>query len=111
LAGIVDSIGEGVQDFVAGQSVLLSSRELPIRGGCYTEFIAVPATCAHALPAGVLLEQAVVLPSYVVAHASSDNMIDARFYGVRGRRVRARRTTVMPGASMQRWIISLAAVH
>lgn len=69
LAGIVESTGDGVTDVLPGQRVLLSARELPVRGGCYTEMIAVPATSVHALPDHITFEEAVVLPTYVVAHA------------------------------------------
>jgi NADPH2:quinone reductase len=61
-----------------GQAVLLSSRELPVRGGCYSELRAVPAAAAHVLPEGVSFEEAVVLPSYVVAHAMLTNVVSPR---------------------------------
>lgn len=69
LAGVIEAVGDGVENFVVGQKVLMSSRELPLRGGCYTEFIAVPAAAVHRLADDVDLEKAVVLPSYAVAHA------------------------------------------
>jgi len=74
LAGVIEAIGDGVTDLAIGQPVLLSARELPVRGGCYTEMIAVPATAVHVLKDGADFEQAdfeqaVVLPSYLVAHA------------------------------------------
>ena len=69
LSGIVESVGQGVSHLVPGQRVLLSARELPVRGGCYTEMIAVPATSVHALPDNVDFEQAVILPTYLVAYA------------------------------------------
>ncbi|MDP6427300.1 MAG: zinc-binding dehydrogenase [Rhodospirillales bacterium] len=69
LAGTVVTVGEGVSEFGPGQPVLLSARELPQRGGCYTELIAVPVSAVHALSEGVDFERAVVLPTYVVAHA------------------------------------------
>ena len=69
LAGIIESVGAGVADFKPGQRALLSARELPVRGGCYAELIAVPAAAVHALPDSVELEQAVVLPTYLVAYA------------------------------------------
>jgi NADPH2:quinone reductase len=69
LAGIIESVGPGVADLAPGQRALLSARELPVRGGCYTELIAVPAAAVHALPDSVDLDQAVVLPTYVVAYA------------------------------------------
>jgi NADPH2:quinone reductase len=69
LSGIVDAIGPGVSSLQVGQAVLVSARDLPVRGGCYTEAICVPADAAYALPAGVDFDQAVVLPTYLVAYA------------------------------------------
>lgn len=69
LTGIVETVGKDVDTLEPGQPVLLSARDLPVRGGCYTEAIAVPAAAVHPLPQGVDLDQAVVLPSYLVAYA------------------------------------------
>ncbi|NQV56306.1 MAG: zinc-dependent alcohol dehydrogenase family protein [Rhodospirillales bacterium] len=69
LTGIVEAIGEDVTEFQPGQPVLLSARELSVRGGCYTELIAVSERSVHALPDDVDFERAAVLPTYVVAHA------------------------------------------
>lgn len=69
LAGIIESVGAGVTGFKPGQRALLSARELSVRGGCYTELITVPEAAVHLLPDAVDLEQAVVLPTYVVAYA------------------------------------------
>jgi NADPH2:quinone reductase len=69
LSGVIDAIGSGVSSFQVGQAVLVSARDLPVRGGCYTEAICVPAGAAYALPAGVDFDQAVVLPTYLVAYA------------------------------------------
>lgn len=69
LSGIVEAIGPGVSSFQVGQPALVSARELPVRGGCYTEAICVPASAVYALPAGVDFDQAVVLPTYLVAFA------------------------------------------
>lgn len=78
LAGVIEAVGAGVTGMNAGQSVLLSSRELPVRGGCYTQFRAVPAAAVHLLPEGVDFAQAVVLPSYLVAHAMLTNTVSTR---------------------------------
>src|SRR5688500_10041849 len=43
LAGVVDRLGPGVEGIEEGQPVLVSSRELPQRGGCYAECVCVPA--------------------------------------------------------------------
>jgi NADPH2:quinone reductase len=69
LTGVIEAVAEGVEGIALGQPVLLSARDLPIRGGCYTEFIAVPAEAVHPLPQGVDFDQAVVVPTYLVAHA------------------------------------------
>lgn len=68
-AGVVAEVGEGVDGIAVGDQVLLSSRELPYRGGCYTETITVPAAAVHVVPPHVDLGVAVVLPTYMVAHA------------------------------------------
>ena len=52
-----------------GQKVLLSARDLPQRGGCYAEFVAVPADAVHVLPDNVDMEQAAALANYQVAYA------------------------------------------
>jgi NADPH2:quinone reductase len=69
LTGIVDAVGAGVEGLRAGDAVLLSARDLTVRGGCYTEAICVPASAVYALPAGADLDKAVVLPTYLVAYA------------------------------------------
>jgi NADPH:quinone reductase len=69
LTGTIEAVGSSVTQLRPGQAVLLSARDLPVRGGCYTEFIAVPAEAVYPLPDGVDFEQAVVLPTYLVAHA------------------------------------------
>ena len=69
LSGIIDAIGSGVSSLQVGQAVLVSARDLPVRGGCYAEAICVPSGAAYALPAGVDFDQAVVLPTYLVAYA------------------------------------------
>jgi NADPH2:quinone reductase len=78
LAGVVESVGAGVTDFRPGQRALLSARELSVRGGCYAELIAVPAAAVHPLPDSVELEQAVVLPTYLVAYAMLKELDIAR---------------------------------
>jgi NADPH2:quinone reductase len=72
LAGVIESVGEEVIGLVPGQRVLLSAREMPVRGGCYTEMIAAPAAAVHTLPETVDFELAVVLPTYLVAYAMLD---------------------------------------
>jgi NADPH2:quinone reductase len=69
LAGRIAGIGASVSGLTLGQKVLLSARDLLQRGGCYAEFIAVPADAVHVLADNVDLEQAVALSNYQVAYA------------------------------------------
>jgi NADPH2:quinone reductase len=69
LAGRIAGLGRAVSGFAMGQRVLLSARDLPQRGGCYAEHVAVPAEAVHALPEGVDPEQAAALANYQVAYA------------------------------------------
>lgn len=69
LAGVVDALGAGVTDLRLGQHVLLSSRELPQRGGCYAEYVCVSAPALYALPEGIAFDDAVSLPNFQLAHA------------------------------------------
>jgi NADPH2:quinone reductase len=74
LTGIIDAVGDGVEGLRPGQAVLLSARDLPVRGGCYTEAVCVPAGAVYALPDGADLDKAVVLPTYLVAYAMLHDM-------------------------------------
>lgn len=69
LAGRIASVGREVRGLGEGQKVLLSARDLAQRGGCYAEYVAVPADAVHALPDNVDLEQAAALANYQVAYA------------------------------------------
>jgi NADPH2:quinone reductase len=69
LAGRIAGLGRGVSGFAVGQKVLLSARDLSQRGGCYAEYVAVPADAVHALPENVDLEQAAAMANYQVAYA------------------------------------------
>lgn len=69
MSGHVEALGDGVEGIAVGQPVLVSSRELTVRGGCYAEYIAVPASALILLPEGVDLEAAVCLPNYQLAWA------------------------------------------
>lgn len=69
MAGTIDAVGTGVEGLQEGQRVLVSSRELPFRGGCYAEAICIPATAAFVLPPAVSPEAAVTLPNYQLAGA------------------------------------------
>jgi NADPH2:quinone reductase len=69
LAGRIAALGGGVSGLAVGQKVFLSARDLPQRGGCYAEQVAVPADAVHVLPEHVDLEQAAALANYQVACA------------------------------------------
>jgi NADPH2:quinone reductase len=69
LAGVVDAVGAGVTQVRVGDRVLVSARELPQRGGCYTECICVPASALYALPEGVSMVDAVSAPNFQMAAA------------------------------------------
>lgn len=69
LAGVVDAVGEGVVTPRPGDRVLVSSRELAQRGGCYAEAICVPADAVYALPGSVGAIEAVALANYQLALA------------------------------------------
>ena len=69
MAGFVDAVGSGADGLRMGQQVLVSSRELPFRGGCYAEAICVPANALFPLPAEIAPHDAVALPNYQLAGA------------------------------------------
>jgi NADPH2:quinone reductase len=52
-----------------GKKVLVSSRELPRRGGCYAQAICVPAAAVYRLPDAVSPQDAVTLPNHQLAAA------------------------------------------
>ena len=68
MSGTVVECGAGAVDRTVGQPVFISARDLPVRAGCYAEFIAVPASAAHPLPAVADLEAAACLSNYQVAY-------------------------------------------
>src|SRR5262245_20122235 len=69
MAGVVDALGSGAVGVRVRQRVLVSSRELPFRGGCYAEAICVPAEALFPLPDGIAPNDAVSLPNYQLAGA------------------------------------------
>lgn len=69
MAGVVDALGEGVTGWRLGDRVLLSSRELPQRGGGYAECCNAPAEGLYALPASIGFDDAVSLPNFQLAYA------------------------------------------
>jgi NADPH2:quinone reductase len=77
-AGEIEEIGDDVQTLRVSQRVLISSRDLPQRGGCYKELITVPADAVHLLPDTVRYDDAVCLPNYEVAWAILHQMVGPR---------------------------------
>ena len=67
MSGTIVECGSCVADRAAGEPVFISARDLPVRAGCYAEYIAVPAAAAHRLPPGCDLEAAACLSNYQVA--------------------------------------------
>ncbi|WP_245287909.1 zinc-dependent alcohol dehydrogenase family protein [Bradyrhizobium sp. Ec3.3] len=69
LAGRITAVGAGVTEVSVGTKVLLTARDLSMRGGCYAEYVVVPADAVHVLPEDVDVETAVCLTNYQAAHA------------------------------------------
>jgi len=67
MAGTVAELGANAARFVVGQKVYVTARELPVRAGCYAEYIAVPERALFALPSEANLEAAACLSNYQVA--------------------------------------------
>jgi NADPH2:quinone reductase len=69
LSGVIDAVGEDVTALQVGQRVLLSSRDLPQRGGCYAQSIVVPQHAPYRLPESISFHDAVSLPNLQLALA------------------------------------------
>ncbi len=69
LAGAIVATGDGVDAGRIGQRVLVSARELAQRGGCYAQYIAVPADAPFALPDAIDDIAAVSLGNLQLAQA------------------------------------------
>lgn len=67
MAGRIAAIGEGVSKWAIGDKVFVTARELPVRGGCYAEFVKASADAVYKLPEGVDLDAAACLCNYQVA--------------------------------------------
>ena len=68
MSGTIIEYGDRVDDRDIGDRVFVSARDLPVRAGCYAEYIAVPSAAAHVLPPGCDLEAAACLSNYHVAY-------------------------------------------
>jgi len=67
MSGTIVSLGGGVKSLKIGQAVFVSARELPVRAGCYAEYLAANAEALYPLPPGTDLEAAAALSNYQVA--------------------------------------------
>ena len=67
MSGTIVSLGEGVKSLKIGQPVFVSARELPVRAGCYAEYLGADAEALYPLPPGTDLEAAAALSNYQVA--------------------------------------------
>jgi NADPH2:quinone reductase len=67
MSGKVTALGPDASGFKTGERVYVSARELPHRGGCYAEYIAVDTGALAKVPDDVDLEAAATLASYQVA--------------------------------------------
>ncbi len=67
MSGSVVMVGDGVTSLKIGQPVFVSARELPVRGGCYAEYLAANADALYPLPRETDLEAAAALSNYQVA--------------------------------------------
>ncbi len=67
MCGVVAELGAGVPASWLGRPVLVSARELAVRGGCYAEHAVVATDALIVLPEGIDPVQAVTLPNYQLA--------------------------------------------
>src|SRR4051812_25036676 len=67
MAGTVAERGPDAVRFEIGQKVYVTARELPVRAGCYAEYIAVPERAIFPLSPETDLEAAACLSNYQVA--------------------------------------------
>jgi NADPH2:quinone reductase len=68
MAGTVAECGPGVSEFKPGDKIYVGARELPVRAGCYAEYISVPARAPFRLAPDADLEKAACLSNYQVAY-------------------------------------------
>ncbi len=80
MSGSVVMLGQGVTALTIGQPVFVSARELPVRGGCYAEYLAANAEALYPLPDGINLEEAAALSNYQVGwHLLYSAPCDSRY--------------------------------
>lgn len=80
LAGEIDAVGEGVTQWQPGDRVLVSARDLPQRGGCYVQAIAVAQDVPYRLPPSIDFADATSLPNLQLAQAllKAGGQVDGR---------------------------------
>ena len=69
MVGLVDELGAGASSHLLGRRVLVSARELTVRGGCYAEFICVPEAAVFVLPDTIDPVDAASLPNLQLVNA------------------------------------------
>jgi len=69
MVGVVDALGQGTSLHLKGRRVLVSARELTVRGGCYAEYICVPESAVFVLPDVIDPVDAVSLPNLQLVNA------------------------------------------
>jgi NADPH2:quinone reductase len=67
MAGRIAQVGKDVTRWKAGDPVFVSARELPVRGGCYAEYLCCDEAAPYPLPQGLDLELAASFSGYQVA--------------------------------------------
>jgi len=103
MAGEVVAVGAGVTRWRTGDRVLVSARDLPLRGGCYAEAIVVPEAAPYALPPAIDFADAVSLPNLQLAQAL--------LLGLAGGRVTARSILVTGAAGGVATMLGQLARH
>jgi NADPH:quinone reductase len=90
MSGTIVGLGSGVSGVRIGQPVFVSARDLPVRGGCYAEYLAADLAAAKPLPDDVDLDEAACLSNYQVAYHlvhTASRSVEARsvlVYGAAG---------------------------
>lgn len=69
MVGVIERVGVGVDPARLGRRVLVSARELAQRGGCYAEYITVPAEAPFELPSSISDADALSLGNVQLAQA------------------------------------------
>jgi NADPH2:quinone reductase len=65
MTGYIEALGSGADDLKVGEPVLAYH----LAGGCYAQYVKVPASAVTRLPPGIDLDDAVSIPNYQVACA------------------------------------------